>query len=252
MHTADSDTIPLRGWFFRGMRGIFSLPSLILMTSFVGFSAFALESGVARGEAVFMTLVIWALPAKMILIGSMVGGANLAACFLAVTLSSVRMMPMVASIVPEMRGAKTPTWILLFLSHFVAITAWVFATQNLSKVPREARAAWFAGFGITLTVVNAVIVGLCYGIVAAFPPLVAGVLFFLTPVYFVASIWASARHSVVKVAFVIGVIAGPAFAVIAPEFDILYAGIGGGTAAYLIDRLVFRRRIKPVSPESEP
>lgn len=63
---------------------------------------------------------------------------------------------------------------------------------------------------------------------------------FLTPVYFVASIWASARHSVVKVAFVIGVIAGPAFAVIAPEFDILYAGIGGGTAAYLIDRLVFR------------
>ena len=147
MQTADSDTIPLSGWFFRGMRGIFSLPSLILMTSFVGFSAFALESGVARGEAVFMTLVIWALPAKMILIGSMVGGANLAACFLAVTLSSVRMMPMVASIVPEMRGAKTPTWILLFLSHFVAITAWVFATQNLSKVPREARAAWFAGFG---------------------------------------------------------------------------------------------------------
>lgn len=126
-----------------------------------------------------------------------------------------------------------------------------FATQNLSKVPREARAAWFAGFGITLTVVNAIIVGLCYGVVAAFPPLVAGVLFFLTPVYFVASIWASARHSVVKVAFVIGVIAGPVFAVIAPEFDILYAGIGGGTAAYLIDRFVFRRRIKPVSSESE-
>lgn len=47
-------------------------------------------------------------------------------------------------------------------------------------------------------------------------------------------------------------IAGPVFAVIAPEFDILYAGIGGGTAAYLIDRFVFRRRIKPVSPESEP
>ena len=240
MQNADSDTIPLRGWFFRGMRGIFSLPSLILMTSFVGFSAFALESGVARGEAVFMT------------IGSMVGGANLAACFLAVTLSSVRMMPMVASIVPEMRGAKTPTWILLFLSHFVAITAWVFATQNLSKVPREARAAWFAGFGITLTVVNAIIVGLCYGVVAAFPPLVAGVLFFLTPVYFIASIWASARHSVVKVAFVIGVIAGPAFAVLAPEFDILYAGIGGGTVAYAIDRLIFRRRMKPASPESEP
>lgn len=249
---SESDQVSLGHWFLRGMRGIFSLPSFILMTSFVGFSAFALESGVTRGEAVFMTLMIWALPAKMILIGSLVGGANLAACFLAVTLSSVRMMPMVASIVPEMRGAKTPTWLLLFLSHFVAITAWVFATQNLSNVPREGRAAWFAGFGMTLTLVNTLIVGLCYGVVAAFPPLVAGVLFFLTPVYFIASIWASARHSVVKVAFVVGVIAGPLFAVITPEFDILYAGIGGGTFAYLVDRFLFRRKIVPVSPEGEP
>lgn len=239
-------------WFLRGMRGIFSLPSLILMTSFVGFSAFALESGVPRGEAVFMTLAIWALPAKMILIGAMASGAGLATCFLVVTLSSIRMMPMVASIVPEMRTAKTPTWVLLFVSHFVAITAWVFATQNLSKVPREARVAWFAGFGMTLTLVNAAIVGVCYGLVAAFPPLVAGVLFFLTPVYFISSIWASARHTVVKVAFVIGVIAGPLFAVIEPEFDILYAGVGGGTLAYLIDRFWLRRKIEPVIAEGEP
>ncbi|QCI97903.1 AzlC family ABC transporter permease [Agrobacterium larrymoorei] len=250
--SAYGDTDSLLLWFARGMRGIFSLPALILMTSFVGFSAFALESGVTRGEAVFMTLTIWALPAKMILIGSMVSGAGLAACFLAVTLSSIRMMPMVASIIPEMRTARTPTWLLLFLSHFVAITAWVYATQNLSKVPREARLAWFAGFGMTLTLVNAAIVAICYGVVAAFPPLVAGVLFFLTPVYFISSIWASARHSVVKVAFVIGVIGGPLFAVIEPEFDILYAGIGGGTLAYLIDRFWLRRRIEPTSVEGEP
>jgi predicted branched-subunit amino acid permease len=229
-------------WFAKGMKGIFSLPALILMTSFVGFSAFALESGVARSEAVFMTFAIWALPAKMILIGSMIGGANLAACFLAVTLSSIRMMPMVASLIPEIRSSRTPTWLLLFLSHFVAITAWVVTTQNINTVPREARVAWFAGFGITLTLVNTLIVAISYGIVAAFPPLIAGVLFFLTPVYFVVSIWATARHSVVKVAFVIGLTAGPLFAVLEPEFDILYAGLGGGTLAYVIDRFWVRRR----------
>ncbi|MBB3947770.1 putative branched-subunit amino acid permease [Rhizobium skierniewicense] len=249
---SEREAQPLYLWFFRGMKGIFSLPALILMTSFVGFSAFALESGVTRGEAVFMTLSVWALPAKMILIGAMSSGAGLATCFLVVTLSSIRMMPMVASIVPEMRTAKTPTWILLFLSHFVAITAWVYATQNLSKVPREARVAWFIGFGMTLTLVNAVIVGVCYGVVAAFPPIVAGVLFFLTPVYFVSSIWATARHTVVKVAFVIGVIAGPLFAMVEPEFDILYAGIGGGTLAYLIDRFWFRRANASTSVEGEP
>ena len=224
------------------MRGITSLPALILMTSFVGFSAFAFEAGVTRSEAIFMTISIWALPAKMILVGMMASGAHIAACFLAVTLSSIRMMPMVASIVPEMRNEKTPTWLLLVLSHFIAITAWVFAIQRLKDVPREYRTTFFAGFGITLTLTNTLIVAICYGLVEAFPPVVSGALFMLTPVYFLASIWATAKHLVVKLAFIIGVVAGPLMALVAPDFDVLYAGIGGGTVAYLVERFVLRPR----------
>ncbi|SFB48978.1 Predicted branched-chain amino acid permease (azaleucine resistance) [Rhizobium sp. NFR07] len=235
-------------WFLVGMRGVLSLPALILMTSYVGFSAFALEAGLSRSEAVAMTLGIWALPAQMILVGSMLGGANIAASFLAVTLSSIRMMPMVASIVPEMRTPKTPVWILLFLSHFIAITSWVFAATHLRDVPRQHRVVFFAGFGMTLTLTNAVIVGISYGIVSQFPPMVAGALFMLTPVYFVSSIWASAKQVVVKLAFVIGVVLGPLMALVSPQFDVLIAGIGGGTIAYLIDR--YRRRRKAVSQES--
>ncbi|MCM2397604.1 AzlC family ABC transporter permease [Rhizobium sp. S95] len=229
-------------WAAKGAAGIFSLPAIILMTSFVGFAAFALESGISREQAMLMTLMVWALPAKMILIGMMASGANILAMFLAVSLSSIRMMPMVASLVPEMRNERTPTWLLLFLSHFVAITAWVFAMGTLKTVPREARTAYFAGFGLTLVVVNTILVGLSYGLVSTFPPPVAGVLFFLTPVYFVASIWASARHSVVKIAFVVGVIGGPLLALVAPGFDILIVGLGGGTLAYLLDRYVVRAR----------
>ncbi|PZU85192.1 MAG: AzlC family protein [Shinella sp.] len=229
-------------WAAKGAVGIFSLPAIILMTSFVGFAAFALESGISREQAMLMTLMVWALPAKMILIGMMASGANILAMFLAVSLSSIRMMPMVASLVPEMRNERTPTWLLLFLSHFVAITAWVFAMGTLKTVPREARTAYFAGFGLTLVLVNTILVGVSYGLVATFPPPVAGVLFFLTPVYFVASIWASARHSVVKIAFVVGVIGGPLLALVAPGFDILIVGLGGGTLAYLFDRYVVRTR----------
>ncbi|MDO1585134.1 AzlC family ABC transporter permease [Rhizobium oryzicola] len=239
-------------WFLKGVLSITTLPALILMTSFVGFSAFALESGITRSQAVFMTLSVWALPAKMILIGTMAGGAPIAASFVAVTLSSIRMMPMVASIMPDMRTEKSPTWLLLFLSHFVAITSWVFAMQRLGDVPRERRLAYFGGFSITLTLVNAVIVGVCYGIVAQFPPMVAGALFMLTPVYFFASIWASARHSVVKVAFVVGVVAGPAIAMVEPKFDVLYAGLGGGTLAYLFDRFVIRGRKAAQSATAAP
>ncbi len=239
MSSVSSDFSQTR-WFLAGMRGLFSLPAIILMVSFVGFSAFALESGVSRSEAMFMTAMVWALPAKMILIGTVTSGANLLAVFLAVSLSSIRLMPMVASLVPEMRTSRTPTWLLLVLAHFVAITAWVFAMGNFKSVPREGRVAFFAGFGITLVTVNTVLVGVCYGLVAAFPPVVAAVLFFLTPVYFIASIWATGHQSVVKIAFVIGLVSGPLLALAVPGFDIVIAGLGGGTVAYLIDRYLVR------------
>lgn len=229
-------------WFLAGARGIFSLPAIILMTSFVGFAAFAFEAGLTRGEAMFMTLMVWALPAKMILTGMLASGAHLLAIILAVSLSSIRMMPMVASLVPDIRTERTPTLWLLFLSHFVAITAWVFATRTIGEVPRAHRSIYFAGFGVTLTLANTVLVGICYGLVAAFPPVVAGVLYFLTPVYFIASIWATSRQPLLKIAFVIGAVGGPLLALVAPGFDVLIAGIGGGTLAWLIDRRLRRTK----------
>ena len=237
MHDSDRSSFL---WFLTGMRGIFSLPAFILMTSYIGFSAFALESGLTRSEAVFMTLFVWALPAQMILVGTMLSGAHIAASFLAVTLSSIRMMPMVASIMPDMRTNRTPVALLLFVSHFIAITSWVFALQRLRDVPHRHRVAYFSGFCITLTLINTAVVGIGYGVVSEFPPVVAGALFMLTPVYFISSIWASAREPVVRIAFVLGIVLGPVMAYLTPGFDLLYAGIGGGTIAYLIDR---RRRM---------
>ncbi|MDI6836386.1 MAG: AzlC family ABC transporter permease, partial [Rhizobiaceae bacterium] len=128
---------------------------------FVGFAAFALEAGISRGAAMFMTLMVWALPAKMILTGMLPSGAHILAIIVAVSLSSIRMMPMVASLVPEIRTPRTPVWLLLFLSHFIAITAWVFTTQHIGAVPREHRTVYFAGFAITLTLTNTLLVGIC-------------------------------------------------------------------------------------------
>lgn len=225
-----------RHWFLAGMMGIFSLPATILMLSFVGFCAFTAQAGIPVEQVVFMVGAVWALPAKVILVTSILGGANVLTAFIAVTLSSIRLMPMVAALVPEIRTQRTPTWLLLLLSHFVAITAWVFAMERVQSVPRERRIVFFAGFGITLVLANMTLVGVVYQFVTEFPPIVAGCLFFLTPVYFLASIWSSARHPVIYVALAVGLVAGPVFYWIAPEFDILLAGVGGGTAAWLAER----------------
>nr|WP_026614273.1 AzlC family ABC transporter permease [Ensifer aridi] len=231
-------------WFLTGARGIFSLPAIILMLSFVGFCSLTVQAGIPPEQVVFMTGIVWALPAKVILVSSILSGASLATAFLAVTLSSVRLMPMVAALVPELRGSRTPTWLLLVLSHFVAITAWVFAMERVQEVPRDRRATFFAGFSITLVTANMLLVGIVYHVVAEFPPIIAGCLFFLTPVYFLASIWHSARHPVVYAALGVGLLAGPLFYWIAPEFDILLAGVGGGTLAWLGERIWRSRQEK--------
>lgn len=223
-------------WFFKGARGIVSLPAIILMSAFVGFCGFAVEAGVPFGETVFMTGMIWALPAKVLLVGSILAGASLPAAFITVALSSIRLMPMVAALIPEIRTARTPTWLLLALSHFVAITAYVFTMERIRDVPREHRVAFFAGFGITVTTANIILVALIYSTVASLPALLAGALFFLTPVYFLTSIWASTRDQAGRIAMLFGLALGPAFHQIAPEFDILYAGLVGGTLAFLADR----------------
>lgn len=229
-------------WFLKGARGLLSLPALILMGSSAGFAALALESGLTRGEAIFMTAGIWALPAQIILTGAMHAGFNIAAAFLAVTFSSIRFMPMLAALVPELKTEKTPLWKLLAISHITAITSWVFAQQHIRDIPREYRLTWFAGFALPLTTINTLIVGFGYGILSAFPPILAAVLAFMTPIYFMLSMWGSARDVMIRVAFVTGLVLGPLVTPFAPQFDIFYAGIGGGTVVYLIDR--WRRRRK--------
>ena len=236
------DTSPGLYWFLKGSRGIFSLPAMILMGSCAGFAALSLQSGLTRGEAVFMTIGIWALPAQIILAGAMHAGLNIFAAFVAVTFSSIRFMPMLAAFVPEMRTDKTPLWKLIILGHFVAITSWVFSMQHARHVPREWRLTWFAGFAVPLTLANTIIVAVGYGVLSSFPPALSAVLAFMTPVYFMQSMWGSARGTVTRIAFLVGLVVGPALTPVAPQLDIFYAGIGGGTAVYLIDR--WRRSLR--------
>ncbi|WP_312794374.1 AzlC family ABC transporter permease, partial [Tianweitania sp.] len=94
-------------WYLRGVRSAYSIPGFILMSSFVGFSALAKAAGVGLWASVFMTGIVWALPAQVVLVGAIIAGNSLAAAAFAVALSSVRLTPMVVAIVPEMRGPRT-------------------------------------------------------------------------------------------------------------------------------------------------
>ncbi|MBN9236218.1 MULTISPECIES: AzlC family ABC transporter permease [Phyllobacteriaceae] len=221
-----------RAWYLKGMRGAFSLPGLILVSSFVGFAALAKDAGVTAAQAVFMTGIVWALPSMVVLVGAIVSGAILPAAMLAVTLSAIRLMPMVMALLPEMRADKTRPWVLYLLSHFVAVTSWVLAMERLRHIPRDMRATYYAGLGSTLVLTNMIVVATVYAVADRLPSTVSAMLLLLTPMYFLTSLWGSARERAGHLAMVLGLGLGPLFHVLVPKLDLLAAGLVGGTAAY--------------------
>ena len=232
-----ADQSELGRWYLRGVRASASVPALILMSAFVGFAGLAREAGITLPQAVFMTGVVWALPAKVVLLGAIMGGASLPAAALAVALSSVRLTPMVVALVPEMRAPRTRPWTLYFLSHFVAVTSWVIAMERIRHVPRDMRTAWYCGLGSTLVLVNMGVVAVVYAVAGSLPPILSAALLLLTPMYFLTSLWGSARESASHFAMLFGLILGPLFHVWLPGFDLLAAGAVGGGLAFLVHHM---------------
>ncbi len=226
-----------RRYILLGARAGISIPGLILASAFVGFAGLAKDAGFSLVETLFMVAVIWALPAKVVLVGAVMSGASLGAAAFAVALSSVRLMPMVMSLVPELRGPKTPRWVLYTLSHFVAVTSWVLSMQQLPAVPRAMRTSYYAGLALFLLLANMAVVAAVFGVAESLPASVSAALLLLTPMYFLTSLWGSARERAGHVAMVLGLGLGPVFHMLSPRFDLVAAGVIGGGLAYAFHRI---------------
>lgn len=246
-----AETVSTARWFARGAQQFLSIPAMILMASFVGFAGLARASGIGLVETVVMAGGIWALPSCVVLVGAVQTGAPLAATFIAVSLSAFRLMPMVMSIVPVMRAERTSKLTLLFLSHFVAVTAWVFGMAKLPGLPREARAAYFAGFAVTLTTGAMIVAGVSHELAGALPPLLAAGLTLLTPLYFTVSLWGAARLASDRLALAFGVATWPAMHWLEPNFELIWTGLIGGTAAFLVGRRIDAGRRRRVPADTE-
>lgn len=229
------DHLPGRVWFFRGARAVVSLPAVILTAAFIGYAGLARESGLSMTETLMLTGLVWALPSIVVLTGALTSGMGLIPAAIAVALASVRLMPMTVALVPILReeDRPTPRWKLFLASHFVAVTAWVYAMIHLPHLPRRGRLPFFIGFGTTISSFVFCMTAIAYMVVGGVPPLVTAALFMLTPVYFLCSLWGASRLSAEKGAMIAGLVLGPIFYVYAPGLDLLWTGLVGGTLAYI-------------------
>jgi len=224
--------------FLAGVRSaLTSVYAIVLMGTYIGLGALAHDVGVSPVWLAASTVIVWAAPAQLIIISGLASGGTLVEVAIAVTLSATRLFPMVVALLPALRGPGTRLRDMLLPTHFTSISMWVESLRLLPHVAREHRIAFCNGLscGYMATAVASGFAG--YMLAAGLPPLLAGVLLFLTPLSFFLSTVNNARLAADKIALVLGLLLGPLLAYWELPLDLMWTGIVGGTLAYGVHRI---------------
>ena len=208
----------------------------VLVGNYVGMGALAHEVGFSFWWMALCTLLIWAAPAQVILISTL----NTAALFevaLAVTLSSLRFLPMVAAILPVMRRPGVRQRDLLLPMHVTAISVWVEGMRLLPLMPAERRVAFYNGLGVGLMSGAIIGGGVGYVLAARLPPVLAAALLFFTPMAILMSSARNSRTLLDGLSFALGLVVGPIVAAQKIGLDLMWTGLIAGTMAYAVHRI---------------
>jgi len=219
--------------FAWGMSSVAStVLTLVLFATYLGIGALAHDSHFSLGWVLGSTLLVWAGPAQIILISTLGSGATVLQAAIAVTVSAIRLFPMVVSVLPLMRTPQTKRRHLVLATHFIAVTLWVECYRLLPKVPRERRIAFTQGLGCGLVTVCMVATTLGYGLAANLPPLFAAAILLLTPLEFLLSTARNCREISDILALVLGIALFPLISMLHTGVDLLISGVTAGTIAY--------------------
>lgn len=219
---------------WQGLKRCVKEPGLILALTSVGFGALAQEAQLSLSHSLAMMVVFFALPAQVILVDQISRGASIVAACFAVMLTGVRLVPMTVTLVPHLQKKKMTRVQLLFAVHFIAVTAWLEGMRWVPKLPAEMRFPYFSGVGLGL--VTSTLIGTMIGfyIADSMPTEFARVLPFLSPIYFLVSMLRAADRLKDVLPIVAGLIIGPVVYLVAPELDLIVAGLVGGTIAHFV------------------
>ncbi|MDR4306438.1 AzlC family ABC transporter permease [Chelatococcus sambhunathii] len=227
---------PPRDAFLQGLRASISTPGFVLWGSFIGFGAMTHDFGWPLWLAAFSTALIWAAPGQLVLAGALASGAGLAGATFAVSISGVRLLPMVVAIMPVLRSERTRFWTRILAAHFVAVTAWFEGLRLASALPRAERMPFFFGLAAGLVVGSVVSTATGHAAAGLLPRALAVGLLGLTPMYFLMSLERGADGFAEKLAIGLGLVIGPLAGLLTQEFDLIATGLIGGTAAFFAER----------------
>jgi predicted branched-subunit amino acid permease len=216
-----------------GVRSLAStILSLVLFATYLGIGALAHDTHFSLAWALAATILVWAGPAQIILISTLGSGATLVQAAIAVTVSAIRLFPMVVSVMPMMRTPQTKRRHLILVAHLTAVTLWVECFRFLPHVPRERRIAFIHGLGSGLVCIGVAATILGYELAANLSQLFAAAILLLTPLAFLFSTARNSRDLADFVALVLGLALYPLAAMLNSGADILVSGVSAGSIAY--------------------
>jgi predicted branched-subunit amino acid permease len=223
--------------FLRGIRDALALPAWIVGFSLIGVGSLAQDVGFPLLAAMLSTLLMWAGPAQVILFGGVAGGTALPLVAIAISLSSIRLLPMTMSMLPMLRSPGQGLAMQFLIAHYVAVTVWVEGTRRLPPLDASQRLSYYFGFANACLIVSTLMTGVGWLLSAAVPLFLAAGLLFLTPLFFTIALIAGARSRLEWSALALGAGLVPIFNhLVGGDFDLLATGLVGGTIAYLIGR----------------
>jgi predicted branched-subunit amino acid permease len=220
-----------------GRTGATSIFVYVLFGTFIGYGALTHDLGFTLGWALVSTVLVWAGPAQVIVVTTLGSGVPIAEAAIAVALSGMRLLPMVAALLPVIRTPATRTYELLLPAHFTAASMWIEGLRVAPSVPRERRIAFCNGLGATMMVVALIATVAGYLMAAKLPPLFAAAVLFLTPISFLVSTARNSRLLIDRLALGLGLVFAPLFALAKFNLALLLAGLAAGTLAYIAHRI---------------
>jgi predicted branched-subunit amino acid permease len=213
----------------------------VVFGTYVGIGALAHDLNFSLPWALGTTLLVWAAPNQVILISALGAGMAPLAAAVAVSLSGVRLLPMVVSLLPLIKTPDVRTHTLLVPAHLTAISVWVEGLRLLPGVARARRIVFYNGLGLGLLMSASAGTVAGFYLSANLPVLFAAALLFLTPASFLVSTYASSQRAVDRLALGLGLAVGGALALANIPLDLVWTGLVAGTLAWLVPRLWSRR-----------
>jgi predicted branched-subunit amino acid permease len=209
----------------------------VISGTYVGIGALAHGFGFSPWWLTLSTVLVWAGPAQVILVSGIGTNAAPIEMAVAVSLSSVRLLPMVMTLLPLLRRPGTRLRDLLLPTHFTSVSMWVESLRLLPALPHEHRTAFCNGLSVGFMSAATAAGFAGFYLAAELPALFAGALLFLTPMALLVTTARNARAMMDKLALVFGLILGTVLTATHVQLDLLWAGVGGGVLAYTINRV---------------